>query len=136
MSFLNQIHKLLIVLLTIIGPSSVVAQFYQGSNMDFGKNRVQFRDFEWFYYPTNNFEVYYYQGGEDLAQYVLVSADRNVKDIQKFFDFQLEDKVQILSYSKQSEFRQSNIGINSILVALLVSWAIKCSFITRVITSH
>ena len=110
---LNQIHKLLFFLSVIFCSTHAVAQFYQGSNMDFGKNRVQYRDFEWFYYPTTNFEVYYYQGGEDLAQYVLVSADRNIKDIQKFFDFQLEDKVQILSYSKQSEFRQSNIGISN-----------------------
>lgn len=92
---------------------TVRGQFYQGSNMEFGKNRVQFREFDWYYYPTDKFEVFYYQGGEDLAQYVLVSADKNAKEIQKFFDYQLEDKIQILSYSKQSEFRQSNIGITN-----------------------
>jgi hypothetical protein len=87
------------------------SQFYQGSNVEFGKNRIQYKDFEWFYYPGENFEVYYYLGGEQLAQYTLVSAEKNLVDIQQFFDYALEDKVQILTYLKQSEFRQSNIGI-------------------------
>lgn len=105
--------RLLFALMGILLSLSGVAQFYQGSNMEFGKNRVQYREFEWFYYPTDNFEVYYYIGGENLAQYVLVSAEKNKKDIEKFFDYSIDDKVQILCYSKQSEFRQSNIGISN-----------------------
>lgn len=109
----NTFKYLLAALFMIIGALPLSAQFYQGSNLEFGKNRVQYRDFEWFYYPTENFEVYYYQGGEQLAQYVLVSAEKNLKDIQTFFDYEVEDKVQVLSYAKQSEFRQSNIGISN-----------------------
>lgn len=100
-----------ILLMSMLLSAGVSGQFYQGSNVEFGKNRVQYKDFEWFYYPGEHFEVYYYLGGEQLAQYTLISAERNLVDIQEFFDFALEDKVQILTYLKQSEFRQSNIGI-------------------------
>jgi hypothetical protein len=62
----------------------VRAQFYQGTNMEFGKNRVQYREFTWFYYPSENFEVYYYIGGEELAQYTLMSCERNLKELQQF----------------------------------------------------
>ena len=89
------------------------AQFYQGTNMEFGKNRIQYKDFVWFYYPSKNFEVYYYIGGEDLAQYTLLSAEKNLIEIEKFFDHDLDDKVQIVSYLKQTEFRQSNIGLGA-----------------------
>lgn len=88
-----------------------MAQFYQGSNMEFGKNRVQYKDFTWFFYPGQNFDVYYYIGGERLAQYVLMSSERNLPEIEAFFNYKMDDRLQVLSYLNLSEFRQSNIGI-------------------------
>lgn len=89
------------------------AQFYQGSNVEFGKNRVQYRDFDWLYIPSEHFEVYYYIGGEKLAEYNLRSCEANLPAMEKFFDYALEDKIQVLSYLKQSEYRQSNIGLTN-----------------------
>lgn len=82
-----------------------------GSQQEFGKNRVQYRDFLWLYYPSEKFEVYYYQGGKELAGYTVQAAQQNLTELETFFGFPLEEKVQVLLYNKQSEFRQSNIGI-------------------------
>ena len=60
---------LLLSLFALVCAVTADAQFYQGTNMEFGKNRVQYREFTWFFYPSENFEVYYYVGGEELAQY-------------------------------------------------------------------
>jgi hypothetical protein len=98
------------LLLTLL-PAWGVAQFYQGTNMEFGKNRIQYRDFTWLYYPSQNFEVYYYIGGEPLAEYTLVSCEKNLAAMQEFFDYTLDDKIQVLSYLNQAEFRQSNLGL-------------------------
>lgn len=98
-------------LLATLLPITASAQFYQGSNMEFGKNRVQYKDFTWFYYPGQHFEVYYYIGGEKLAQYVLMSSEKNLPEIEAFFNYTMDDKLQVLSYLNLSEFRQSNIGI-------------------------
>lgn len=103
----------LICLLGFLFPERLTAQFYQGTNMEFGKNRIQYKDFVWFYYPSQNFEVYYYIGGEDLAQYTLLSAEQNLPQIEKFYDHDLSDKVQIVTYLKQTEFRQSNVGLGA-----------------------
>ncbi|MFM1931178.1 MAG: hypothetical protein RL226_481, partial [Bacteroidota bacterium] len=86
-------------------------QFYVGSNQEFGKNRVQYRDFFWMYYPAERFDVYYYQGGKDLAEYTVFSVNENLKQLEERLDYVLEEKIQIILYNKQSEFRQSNIGI-------------------------
>jgi hypothetical protein len=107
----NNLYRLIIFVLTLQCVGSGYAQFYQGTNMEFGKNRVQYRDFTWFYYPSENFEVYYYIGGEDLAQYTLVACERNLKEIQQFFDYTIDEKIEVLSYLNQSEFRQSNLGL-------------------------
>ncbi len=103
---------LLSALALLILTPSAWAQFYQGSNMEFGKNRVQYKDFTWFYYPSKNFDVYYYIGGEPLAEYTLISSERNLTELEKFFDYSLDEKMQILTYLKQSEYRQSNVGLN------------------------
>ncbi|MEY3397785.1 MAG: hypothetical protein RL220_379, partial [Bacteroidota bacterium] len=93
--------------------SSAMGQFYQGSNLEFGKNRVQYKEYDWFYLPSDHFEVYFYVGGENLAKYTLLSAEKNLGQLEGFFDYTLDDKIQILSYLNHGEFRQSNIGIRN-----------------------
>lgn len=88
------------------------AQFYAGTQQEFGKNRVQYRDFNWLVLEHETLQVYYYQGGEDLAEYTLRSSLKQLKELEAFFDYALDDQLQIIVYNKQSEFRQSNIGIN------------------------
>lgn len=105
----QKIFTLVLALLTITSQG----QFYQGSNVEFGKNRIQYRDFTWFYYPSENFEVYYYIGGESLAEYTLISSESNLKEMEQFFDYTLDEKIQVLSYLNQGEFRQSNLGLTS-----------------------
>ena len=46
------------------------AQFYNGSQLTFGKNRVQHQNFNWQYLRAEQYDVYYYPTGRALAQYV------------------------------------------------------------------
>ncbi|MFB6258517.1 MAG: hypothetical protein ABEH38_07475 [Flavobacteriales bacterium] len=85
-------------------------QFYNGSQVEFGKNRLQHRDFLWRYYRFENFDTYFHTGGKDLAIYTAKRADHHIKDIQGMLDFALEDKIRIIIYNKHSYFKQSNIG--------------------------
>ncbi len=89
------------------------AQFYSGSQMEFGKNRVQYQQVNWTYYSYDKYEVYFYEGGRDVANYVSLLAKKNIPDIEKFIDFQLEDKLQFIVYNRQSDFQQSNLGLVS-----------------------
>lgn len=88
-------------------------QFYNGTQTDFGKNRVQYRDFEWQFYRFKNFETYFYTGGKELAVHTAKYANVRIKEIEKKIDYYLEDRVQFIIYNKQSDFRQSNVGLSS-----------------------
>ena len=35
----------------------------------FGKNKVQYRDFDWSYIQTPNFDIYFYGDNQDLAEF-------------------------------------------------------------------
>ncbi|MEC8400757.1 MAG: hypothetical protein VXZ28_05420, partial [Bacteroidota bacterium] len=42
-------------------------QFTDGINVEFGKNRVQYRTFEWQYFEQGLFEVYHYREVDQIA---------------------------------------------------------------------
>ena len=100
-------------LLIFLLPTLANAQFYNGSQTDFGQNRVQYQDFKWNYYKFDKYEVYFNTGGQELAVYVSRAAKRHIADIEKFFDYTLEDRIQFIVYNKQEDFKQSNIGLNT-----------------------
>lgn len=90
-----------------------VAQFYNGTKVAFGKNRVQYDSFEWQFYRFSNFETYFYTGGKDLAVHTAEYANVRLDEMQKFLDFYLDEPIQFVIYNKQSHFRQSNIGLST-----------------------
>jgi len=92
---------------------SLNAQFNYGHQMDFGKNRIQLQKFVWTYYDYDRFRVYFYQGGNEIAKYVSVSANRQIPILEKRLDHQVDDKINILVYNNQQDFKQSNLGLSS-----------------------
>lgn len=81
--------------------------------MDFGKNRIQYQEFIWTYYDYERFRVYSYQGGAEIAKYVSVSVNRQLPLLEKRLDYQIEDKINVLVYNNQNDFKQSNLGLSS-----------------------
>ena len=100
---------MLLAMLTVTASLSQ-AQFYNGMNMEFGKNRVQWRDFHWSYYIFDQFDVYYYPGGEDLAHYVLQYAKKEIPVMEKKFGNHFGRKVQFLVFNNMGDLKQSNIN--------------------------
>lgn len=100
------------VALVLCGPAAQ-AQFYNGSQMEFGKNRVQYEKIDWHLYRFDRFDVYFYQGGEKLAEYTMRASDRTLRDLEKTFDYTMDKRFQVVIYNKLSEQKQSNIGLTT-----------------------
>lgn len=99
------------VLLGLLCSYQADAQFYNGSQMTFGKNRVQYNDFLWTYFRFNNFDVYYYLNGKELAQHVADYAGKYIPEIEKKLETTLDKKTQFIVYNTYAELKQSNIGL-------------------------
>ena len=102
---------LCIVLIVWLFSFSASAQFYNGSQMTFGKNRVQYTDFLWTYFRFNNFDVYYYLNGKELAQHVADYAGKYIPEIESKLQSTLDRKTQFIVYNTYSDLKQSNIGL-------------------------
>ncbi len=113
MNKIKHIKPILLLLLLMIGYFDTFGQFYQGTNMTFGKNRVQYNEFFWSYYRFKNFDSYYYKGGEEIAMYVGKIADDDLAQIQKLFDYNLDGRLQFVIFNRLSDMKQSNIGLST-----------------------
>jgi Tol biopolymer transport system component len=105
------VRKLLPLLLLAFAPAIACGQFYQGSQQEFGKNRVQYQDFYWQQYRFGNMEVFFYKEGRDLARYTAQAAQRHLKELEASFDFTVDERLQFIVYNSLTDFRQSNIGL-------------------------
>jgi len=83
----------------------------QVNAVEFGKNRVQYKKFKWKYYQTRNFNVYYYQNGEELAKFIAQSAEKELPQIEEAAEYSLQRRANIVLYNEYADMLQSNIGL-------------------------
>ncbi len=101
------------LILSLVGSKPISAQFYNGTKIDFGKNRVQYDDFKWQFYRFSNYETYFYTGGKELAVHAAKYLKVRIPELESFFEFKISDRIQFVIYNKQSHYRQSNVGLNT-----------------------
>ena len=101
---------LLLLIFVIFSNTKLSAQFYSGSQTDFGKNRVKYDSYFWTYYTYPKYDVYFYEQGRELANYVSIASKVQMEKVEKLFDYSFDEKVQFIVYNKQSDYKQSNIG--------------------------
>jgi len=85
--------------------------FAQGTQVSFGQNRVQYHDFDWLSYESENFITYYYPGGQELGKFVVIAAEDRVKHLEERLNYALSSKIEILVYNDITDLAQTNIGI-------------------------
>ncbi len=92
-------------------PEVSYGQFYNGSNMTFGKNRVQYKDFLWTYYKFNDIDTYFYRNGKELAEYTARYAKDQIPVIESKLGGYLDKKIQFIIFNNLTDLKQSNIGL-------------------------
>ncbi len=101
------------VLLIIIFPAKTYSQFYNGSQLSFGQNRVQYTNFFWTFYMFDDFDTYFYRNGKELAIFTSKYAQSYIPELEQKLESNLEDKIQFIIYNNLSDLKQSNIGLIS-----------------------
>jgi len=97
-------------LIFLFAPFSAYPQFYNGHQMTFGKNRVQYHNRYWRYHRFERFDVYFYKNGDSLSRKVARIAEKKIPEIENFFGYGLQKRLIFLCYKNLSSFRESNVG--------------------------
>ncbi len=105
--------SLLFLFMLIFSALTTNAQFYNGHQMSFGKNRVQFIKKYWRYHRYDKFDTYYYKNGDSLSRKIARIAEKKLPDVENFFGYGLQKRVIFVCFKRLSDFRESNIGYKS-----------------------
>lgn len=103
--------KLIFTSLLLAFIPSLNAQFYNGLQMNFGKNRIQYYDYYWSFYRFEDIDCYFNENGRDLAKFTADFAIKKLEEIEDYFDYNLEKRLIFIIYNKQAEYKQANIGL-------------------------
>ncbi|MCH7760718.1 PD40 domain-containing protein [candidate division TA06 bacterium] len=75
----------------------------------FGKNKVQYKDFHWQKTETPHFDIYYYQGEEDLARFASTVIEEANDALKEDFNHTLSQRIPVLIYNSHNDFQQTNV---------------------------
>lgn len=92
---------LVVVLAGLVMATPVAGQF--------GKNKVQYREFDWRVYTSPHFQVHYYPEEEALLPKVVSLAESAYDELSRELDFQIQETTPLIFYKTHSEFEQNNV---------------------------
>jgi peptidase MA superfamily protein/WD40 repeat protein len=92
-----------VLLLVLVRPAS--GQF----GYHFGRNKVQYDNFEWHVLETEHFDIFYYPEMLELAEQGAAFAEEAYDELQNRFNFSLNNRVPIIFYSSNLHFKQTNV---------------------------
>lgn len=75
----------------------------------FGKNKVQYKSFTWYYIQSDHFDIYYSQDGPMLAEFTARAAEDALKSIQESFRYRINNRITIIIYNSQNDFQETNV---------------------------
>ncbi len=74
----------------------------------FGQNKVQYKDFTWYYIQTDHFDIYFSQHGSNLAEFTAKAAEDALKSIENSFNYKINNRVVIIIYNSTNDFQETN----------------------------
>lgn len=95
----------------IIAACSPFLSHAQVNTVDYGKNRIQYKKFDWKFYQSPNFNTYFNTGGLELAKFVTQVAEEELPSIQSAVEYSLQRSANIVVYNNYDDYKTTNIGL-------------------------
>ena len=93
----------------LLGGSQVARA--QSAQEPFGRVRIQYKKLDWQFYSTQNFNVYFYGGGEASAHRAAEYAEQELQRITALVGYYPYSKTTLMLYNSVGDLRQSNINL-------------------------
>ncbi len=103
--------KLFICLFVVFGSFTSHTSKAQAFRESFGKNRIQYKDFDWNYYASENFEVYFYGRGDQLAKKTIEYLESQFSKVTETIGYPPFAKTRVFLYNSIIDKQQSNFGV-------------------------
>ena len=95
--------------ITVAFVACALAGMAQSQNSSFGKNKVQYKYFDWEFIQTDHFDIYFAQDGYQLAQFAADAAEEAYASIRKLMRYDINNRVTMVVHNSHNEFQQTNV---------------------------
>lgn len=96
--------KFYFIFLLLICSELLYSQFFY-----FGRNKVQYTQFDWHVLKTEHFDIYYYNGMQELAEKGAFFAELSYKNLEQKFNHNVLKRIPLIFYSTHLHFQQTNV---------------------------
>lgn len=83
-------------------------------NQYYGQNKIQHRDFNFKILSTDHFDIYFYNGGEDIAAFAQDVLENGYEKLSKDFGIEVNFRIPVILYNSPNHFSQTNVTLELI----------------------
>ncbi|MBN1633859.1 MAG: PD40 domain-containing protein [Ignavibacteria bacterium] len=83
--------------------------FNSASAQSFGKNKVQYKKFNWHFIQSKHFDIYFSDGGYDIAEFTAVVAETSLASLSKNLDYNISNRIPLIVFNSHNDFQQNNV---------------------------
>lgn len=94
-----------LIIILLFSPQFLFSQY-------FGKNKVQYENFDWQTIQSEHFDIYFTKGGEKIAEFTAEVAEASYKQLKDDLRFELTDRIMIITHNSHNDFEQTNVDLN------------------------
>ncbi len=97
-----QRHLLKVLFFLLFAGTQAYPQFY------FGRNKIQYNQFDWHILNTEHFDIYYYPEMRELAEIGAAHAEKVYRELETRFNHNLNTKTPLIFYATHAHFQETN----------------------------
>ncbi|MBD3169409.1 MAG: hypothetical protein GF307_07990 [candidate division Zixibacteria bacterium] len=98
-----------IIILTLILAALATGSIYAQEQQWFGKNKVQYRTFNWYYIQTRHYNIYFYQDADILAEFAARELEKAYDIVSEELNYDIKKTIPVIIYKSHNEFQQTNV---------------------------
>lgn len=80
----------------------------------FGQNKIQYKDFHFKILNTEHFNIYFYQGGEELAAFAEEALEDGYAMLSEDLGIEVDFTIPVILYNSPNDFSQTNVTLSLI----------------------
>lgn len=74
----------------------------------FGQNKVQYKDYDWYYIQTKHFDIYFSLHSDKITEFTAKEAEDALTQIQNELKYQLNNRLTLVVYNSHNDFQETN----------------------------
>jgi hypothetical protein len=93
----------------VIIAAAGIAHPAEAQTVPFGKNKIQYRQFDWKVISGEHVDVYFYPEADELARLTLAYAEESFRILERKFQHHPFRRIPLIVYSSDKHFSQTNV---------------------------